>query len=94
MVRCRREDWASASPLARGGRSEHKTRRVNLLEEGAYETAPTANGRRIRKPLDNDFLYYAQASNTGKCMLCCVRQLVKCILLHDLLTKNSKYCCN
>lgn len=79
-VQCRREDWASASPLTRGGRSEHKTRRVNLLEEGAYETAPTANGRRIRKPLDNDFLYYAQASHTGRYLLYSVRQVVKSYL--------------
>ena len=64
-VRSRCDDWASASPLTRGGRSEHKTRKVNLMEEGAYETAPTANGRRIRKPLDNDFLYYAQAGSAG-----------------------------
>lgn len=75
-VWCRRDDWASASPLARAGRSEHKTRRVNLLEEGAYETAPTANGRRIRKPLDNDFLYYSQASNIGRYLLYMLLHLV------------------
>lgn len=65
---CRCEDWVGASPLARGGGSEHKTRRVNLMEEGAYEHAPAGNGRRIRKPLDNDFLYYAQAGNAGTVM--------------------------
>lgn len=30
------------------------------MQEGGYEAAPTANGRRIRKPLDDDFVYYAQ----------------------------------
>lgn len=35
------------------------------MEEGAYEGS-TGNGRRIRKPLDNDFLYYAQPGSTGE----------------------------
>ena len=35
------------------------------MEEGAYDNS-TGNGRRIRKPLDNDFLYYAQAGSAGK----------------------------
>lgn len=37
------------------------------MEEGAYDNS-TGNGRRIRKPLDNDFLYYAQAGSAGKLM--------------------------
>lgn len=61
----RDDDWAVASPIAKGTGSCHKTRRVNLMEEGAYDNS-TGNGRRIRKPLDNDFLYYAQAGSAGK----------------------------
>ncbi|DBA90965.1 TPA: hypothetical protein ACH3X2_004176 [Trebouxia sp. C0005] len=60
----RGDDWAAASPIAKGTGSCHKTRRVNLMEEGAYDNS-TGNGRRIRKPLDNDFLYYAQAGSAG-----------------------------
>ena len=37
------------------------------MEEGAYDNS-LGNGRRIRKPLDNDFLYYAQAGSAGKLM--------------------------
>ena len=66
------DDWVGASPLTRGGGSEHRTRRVNLLEEGAYEAAPAGNSRRIRKPLDNDFLYYAQAGSTGVYICICI----------------------
>ena len=61
----RGDEWAVASPIAKGTGSCHKTRRVNLMEEGAYDNS-SGNGRRIRKPLDNDFLYYAQAGSAGK----------------------------
>ena len=57
----------AASPIAKGTGSTHKTRRVNLLEEGAYDNS-LGNGRRIRKPLDNDFLYYGSAGASGKTM--------------------------
>ena len=68
MYCCRREDWAGASPIAKGTGSSHKTRRVNLLEDGAYDASMNL-GRRIRKPLDNDFLYYGSASNTGELLI-------------------------
>ena len=64
---------------------------MNLLEEGAYETAPTTNGRRIRKPLDNDFLYYAQASNTGRHMLNFSNRFVRFNQSHCLFIKNADF---
>ena len=55
----RHNNWA-ASPMK--GRAAAKSRRVSLMEEGGYEQAASSgNGRRIRKPLNSDFVYYSNA---------------------------------
>ena len=64
----RHNNWA-ASPNGKG-RATHKARRVNLMEEGGYEpVASSGNGRRIRKPLNSDFVYYSNAAG-GLALLC------------------------
>lgn len=47
------------------------------MEEGGYEPAASSgNGRRIRKPLDSDFVYYSNAA--GESML-----LDHCVACYD-----------
>lgn len=63
MWLCRHNNWA-ASPNVKT-RAVSKTRRVNLMDEDYEAAASSGNGRRIRKPLDRDFVYY---SNNGESM--------------------------